>query len=125
MADSLGDRMKDYESRTGTKLVRKVPAIIRVDGKAFHTYTKGCKKPFDADIIQCMQIAAVKTAETIQGFKMGYVQSDEASFLLSDMDNVESEAWFDYKVQKIVSVAASTFGAYFNQAAQASRRMLS
>ena len=45
--DSLGDRMKKYEGVSRNYLTRRVPVIIRLDGKAFHTFTKGFKKPFD------------------------------------------------------------------------------
>lgn len=51
--DSLGDRMKDfYESRTRTFLPRRTYSIIRVDGKAFHSYTKGLYRPFDDKFIK-------------------------------------------------------------------------
>ena len=49
LKDSLGDRMKRYESVTQSHLLPRTPAIIRLDGKAFHTYTKGCDKPFDKE----------------------------------------------------------------------------
>lgn len=53
--DSLGDRMKGYEGVSRNFLTRRVPAIIRLDGKAFHTFTKGMKKPFDSVLTQTMQ----------------------------------------------------------------------
>lgn len=119
MNDSLGDRMKtNYEDRAKAALLRRTPVIIRVDGKAFHTFTRGCEKPFDADIISCMQKAATRVASEMQGFKMGFVQSDEASFLLTDYDNLETEAWFDYKVQKMASVTASMMSVFFNDEAK-------
>lgn len=44
----LGDRMKSYyENRSKTFLARRTPVIIRLDGKAFHTFTRGFNKPFD------------------------------------------------------------------------------
>lgn len=122
-ADSLGDRIKgNYENRSKTELVRRMPVILRVDGKAFHTYTRGCKRPFDQDLIDCMVNAAVAVAREMQGFKMGFVQSDEASFLLTDYDDITTEAWFDYKVQKMCSVAASMMTAHFNIEAQKIRQ---
>lgn len=121
-ADSLGDRIKlNYEGRAKTQLLRRTPVIIRVDGKAFHTYTRGCTKPFDQDLIDCMAGAARSVAEQMQGFKMAFIQSDEASFLLTDYDDITTEAWFDYKVQKMASVAASLMTAYFNQEVQIKR----
>lgn len=50
--DSLGDRMKTYEAVPKVKLVRRMPVIIRLDGKAFHTFTRGFVKPFDAVLMK-------------------------------------------------------------------------
>jgi len=110
--DSLGDRMKTYESKLF--LTRRMPVIVRIDGRAFHTYTKRANKPFDNDLIDCMVESAISVANDMQGFKVGYIQSDEASFLLTDYDHIETEAWFANNLQKIVSVSASTMTANFN-----------
>ncbi len=116
MKDSLGDRMKgNYEDRSRTYLLRKTPVIIRVDGKAFHTLTRKAAKPFDVDIIEAMRGSAIYLASQMQGFKAGYVQSDEASFLLEDTDTVTTDAWFDNNLQKLVSVSASIMTAAFNR----------
>lgn len=113
--DSLGDRMKKfYEDRNRTYLARRTPVIIRVDGKAFHSLTAKAIKPFDLGFIADMALAAQRTAKELQGFKLGYVQSDEVSFLLTDYDQLDTDAWFDYNVQKICSVTASYMTYYFN-----------
>lgn len=112
--DSLGDRVKGYEAAYNHKFTRRTPLIIRVDGKAFHTFTRGCKKPFDQDLINAMAHAATETAKEMQGFKLAYVQSDECTFLLTDYDDLRTGAWFGYEVNKIVSIAASAFTAHFN-----------
>jgi len=109
-------RMKNnYEMRSRSFLTRRIPVIIRLDGKAFHTYTKGLEKPFDRELIEDMQLTAQYLCENIQGCKLAYTQSDEISLLLTDFDNLNSQAWFDYSVQKIVSVSASLATAKFNQ----------
>lgn len=111
----LAKRMKqNYEGRQRFYLVRRMPVIIRVDGKAFHTLTRNCQKPFDEKFINAMQGAAQHTADEIQGCKLAFVQSDEASFLLTDYDGLQTEAWFDYNLCKIVSVAAGTMTGWFN-----------
>lgn len=116
MPDSLGDRMKNnYEKRAKHMLTRRTPVIIRVDGKAFHTFTRGCAKPFDHGFITAMLASVEETACTMQGFKLAFVQSDEASFLLTDYDDITTEAWFGYCQNKIESVTASTMTAHFNQ----------
>lgn len=107
MHDSLGDRQKDYEKRNRRYLTRKVPVLMRLDGKAFHTFTRGCDKPFDRRIINAMQNTTRYLIEGIQGAKVGYVQSDEITLLLTDFDNIETEAWFDYCQNKIESVSAA------------------
>lgn len=109
-------RMKEnYEGRSKTFLTRRTPVIIRIDGKAFHTYTRGLDKPFDENLIEDMQETCRYLCENIQGAKLGYVQSDEISILLTDYDKLNTSAWFDYSVQKICSVSASMAAAKFAQ----------
>lgn len=113
---SIMQRMKkNYELRSKTFLTRRTPVIIRIDGKAFHTYTKGLNKPFDEGLIQDMESTTLFLCKNIQGAKAGYCQSDEISILLTDYDNLETEAWFDYNVQKIVSISSSLATAKFNE----------
>ncbi len=93
MFDALGDRMKDfYENRYRIYLTRRMPVIIRVDGNAFHTFTKGLSKPFDADFMEIMQNTCKDLCENIQGCVGGYVQSDEISLLLIDYQMITSDA---------------------------------
>ena len=109
-------RMKDnYEKRNRTSLTRRTPVIIRLDGKAFHTYTRGLNKPFDEGLISDMQQTTIFLCQQIQGCKMAYTQSDEISLLLTDYDKVNTQAWFDNEVQKMVSISASFATAKFNQ----------
>lgn len=116
MKDSLGDRMKDfYENRTKTYLPRRTYTIIRIDGKAFHTYTRGLKRPFDERLISDMDETACYLCENIQGAKLAFVQSDEISILLTDFDKLQTDAWFDGNVQKITSISASLATAKFNE----------
>ena len=115
--DSLGDRMKEnYENRAKTYLVRRMPVIIRLDGKAFHTFTKGLKKPYDEIFHNTMNATMKYLCENIQGCKLGYTQSDEITLLLTDYDTLTTDAWFDYNVQKMCSVAASMATLAFNKA---------
>ena len=114
--DSLGDRMKEnYENRSKTYLVRRMPVIIRLDGKAFHTFTKGLKKPYDEIFHNTMNKTMKYLCENIQGCKLGYTQSDEITLLLTDYDTITTDAWFDYSVQKICSVSASMATMAFNK----------
>ncbi len=124
LRDELGIRMKNfYESVPKTKLLRRTPVAIRIDGKAFHSFTRGMKKPFDFILIESMQKTMQYLCENIQGCVLGYTQSDEITLLLIDYKRLNSDAWFDYEVQKMCSIAASmatmAFNRYFAEAAAA------
>jgi len=109
----LGDRMKGYEAVAAQQLMTRCPVIVRVDGRAFHTLTRGMERPFDGRFAGAMEFAAICVAGEMQGFKVGYVQSDEASFLLTDYATLETGSWFGYDHSKVVSLAASAMTAYF------------
>jgi tRNA(His) guanylyltransferase len=110
----LGDRMKRYESVSQQFLMGKTPIIIRIDGKAFHTYTKGMQRPF-CDIMHNSMVQTAKfLVEQIQGAVFAYTQSDEISILIRDWDDVNTESWFFGKLQKVISVSASLATYKFN-----------
>lgn len=114
--DDLGTRMKTYyEQIPKTKLMRRTPVIIRIDGKAFHTFTRGFDKPFDTILMLSMQETTKYLCENIQGCVLGYTQSDEISLVLIDYQKLETSAWFDYEVQKMCSIAASMATMAFNK----------
>lgn len=115
---SLGDRMKSYESVASTKLMTKTPVIVRIDGKAFHSYTKFMQKPSDPRLQECFQYTAQKLCEAIHGTRLAYHQSDEISLFIADWMGLKTQPWFGYKAQKIVSVAASLATMYFNDRAR-------
>lgn len=112
---NLGERMKGYEAVSKTILVRRVPVIIRLDGKAFHTFTKGLQKPFNAIMSYAMQETMHSLCKEIQGCVFGYTQSDEITLVLADYFKLDTSPWFDYEVQKMCSVAASMATIFFNR----------
>lgn len=115
--NELTSRMKNYyENRSKTYLMRRTPVIIRVDGKAFHTFTKGMKKPFDSIITKSMQDTMLYLCEHMQGAVFGYTQSDEITIVLVDYKNLDSQALYDYSVQKLCSITASMATFAFNKA---------
>lgn len=115
MRDKLGDRMKEnYENRSKTYLSRRIPVIIRLDGKAFHTFTKGMNKPFDNVLMKTMQDTMKYLCENIQGCVFGYTQSDEITLILTDYKTITTDAWFGYNVQKMTSISASMATLAFN-----------
>lgn len=116
MKDELGDRIKrNYENRTRIYLPRRTYTIIRVDGKCFGNFTKNLNCPFDAGLMADMDATAEYLCKNIQGAKIGFVQSDEISILMTDFDTLTTDAWFDGNIQKIVSVASSMATSKFNQ----------
>lgn len=114
--DELGSRMKEnYENRAKTALLRRTPVAIRIDGKAFHTFTRNFDKPFDRLLMTAMQGTMKYLCENIPGCVLGYTQSDEITLILTDYKKLSSNAWFDYEVQKMSSIAASMATMAFNK----------
>ena len=113
---NLDQRMKTYEYVTRNYLVRRTPIIVRVDGKAFHTLTRGMGKPFDPVFVQTMQDTMKYLCENIQGCVLGYCQSDEITLVLVDYKSQKSSAWFDGNIQKICSISAAMATLAFNKA---------
>jgi tRNA(His) guanylyltransferase len=114
MTDTLGDRMKRYENQYRNTLMHRMPAIIRVDGKAFHTFTRNMDKPFDINMVCCMQATAKSLVKNIQNARLAYVQSDEISILLVDYNTYTSQQWFDGNINKIVSISAAMASTSFS-----------
>lgn len=116
MMDDLGKRIKNqYEDRTRCFLPRRTWTILRIDGKAFHTYTRKMKTPYDSLFMNSMDETAAFLCEEIQGSVFAYVQSDEISVLITDFMKITTSAWFDGNIQKMASVGASLATGYFNK----------
>src|SRR5208282_554642 len=113
--DALGDRMKRYEDITRFKLPPRTYTILRVDGRAFHTWTRGLTKPYDADFMSCMDAAAIALCKEVAGARFAFVQSDEISLLATHFEDEGSQAWFDGNIQKWVSIASGIAGVAFNE----------
>lgn len=113
--DAIGDRMKEYENASRYYLTRRIPVIIRVDGRAFHTFTKGMNKPFDSILMGAMQDTMKYLCEHIQGCVFGYTQSDEITLVLTDYATITTDAWFGNNVQKMASISASMATLAFNR----------
>jgi len=114
--DSLGDRMKGfYEGAYDIKLPRRMPVILRLDVKAFTTFTRNCEKPFDTVLMNTMAQTTLELCKNIQGAVFGYTQSDEISILIHNYKKLDSGAWYENSLQKMVSVSASIATAMFNK----------
>ena len=113
--DELGTYCKELESR-GTKEYadKRKPLLVRLDGRAFHTYTKGLKRPYDDRLSNCMLETTKKLIEEFHP-RVGYTQSDEISLLFwADPEYLTSCHPFDGKVQKLTSVLAGLASSVFS-----------
>ena len=113
--DDLGTRMKDYEFRNQYFLQRRTPVAIRVDMKSGHSFTKGFQRPFDEIFVKSMQQTAKFMCENIQGAVLSFQQSDEITIILQDYKNLNTDAWFGYRTDKMCSIAASMATMAFNK----------
>lgn len=104
-----------YEAPTRHYLPARTYCIIRVDGKAFHSWTKGLERPFDLGLVEAFGQTMEELCQEVSNTVLGYCQSDEISLLLTDFERAETEPWLGGNLQKIVSVVASMTTAIFNQ----------
>lgn len=111
----LAERMKGYEKRNRYYLQRRMPVILRLDMRAGHSFTRGFKRPFDEVFIKSMQDTAKYLCENIQNCKLSYQQSDEITLLLVDYDKLNTDCFFDYRVDKLCSITASMATMAFNK----------
>lgn len=111
---SIDDRMKEYENASNFVLTNRLPMILRVDGKCFHTLLKGANKPFDKNVIKAMQQTAQKLCEEIPGTKLAYIQSDEISLVIRDDMSLVTQPWMSKRIQKICSLSASIASVTFS-----------
>lgn len=111
----LDIRMKGYEKVMDQKLIKRSPVIIRLDGRSFHTFTRGFRKPFDDILIDTMQQTALYMCQNVQNCVLVYTQSDEISLLLIDYKNLDTQPWFDNRIQKIVSTSAALASITFKE----------
>ncbi len=106
MKDDLGDRMKMYEGvEAGRRLMPLLPVLARIDGRAFHSFTLGMGRPFDAVFSSCMVDTTVSLVRET-GACMGYTQSDEIT-LAWHSRTAQSQIWFDGRVAKMTSQLAA------------------
>lgn len=103
---TLGDRMKSYEAVTRGVLLPHSYTILRVDGRAFHSYLRLATKPFDTNFQSAMMNVGAQMCEEVSCTRMAYGQSDEISLFMDDTAP-QSQPWFGGVVQKMASVAAA------------------
>jgi tRNA(His) guanylyltransferase len=113
--DEFGNRMKRYEMPTTTRIAFKgLPIVARLDGKAFHTFTKGLQRPYDTRLSTLM-VDLTKALVDRYGAACGYTQSDEISLVWYVDAHSQSDYPFGGRIQKLESLLASFAGAFFNR----------
>lgn len=116
MKKGIGDRMKEnYELPYRMVLPMRLPTVIRIDGRCFHSFTRGMDRPFDEQFIENMGELSKYLCHEISTAQMAYVQSDEISILLHPYKKLESQAWFANEIQKMVSIAAGLASSWFSR----------
>jgi tRNA(His) 5'-end guanylyltransferase len=112
----IGDRMKNYESVCAWTLTRRIPVILRIDGRAFHTLTrKQFGRKWSIQFVEQMVEVAEALCKDIQGCNFCYCQSDEISFLITDYRTISTDAWFGYDARKMISISASLASSVFSR----------
>lgn len=124
MKDALGDRMKSYEAAYSPRLTPRLPVIVRVDGRAFHTLTRNFRKPFDPKLTETMDKATYEVSRKLQGCILAYTQSDEASFILQTDRHHETQSPCGGDVIKLVTTTASAMTVAYNSIFQPTSRNL-
>lgn len=112
-ADTLGDRFKQFERmETERVLYTGLPTIVRIDGRAFHTFTKKFNRPFDQDFCKAMDDTTKVLVDETNAL-VGYTQSDEISLVIAPVRG-DAQPYFGGRVFKITSVLASLATITFN-----------
>lgn len=119
MFTDFDKRMKEIEHRVRIVLPPVNYYIIRLDGRAFHTFTKPFKRghssdPFSYDLHDAFVYACEKLADEIDGCLAIYTQSDEVSILLKGKQHETMTPWFGGNIMKLTSITSSIFSCYFN-----------
>lgn len=96
-------------------LMPKLPIYARLDGKSFHTFTRGMKRPYDINLSQLMVNTTKHLVEKTNAL-IGYVQSDEIS-LVWNFPEPDSEPLFGGRIMKVSSILAGMCSSYFTREA--------
>jgi tRNA(His) guanylyltransferase len=110
--DTLGDRMKAFEAVEARRVLdRRLPAIARLDGRHFHAFTEGLRRPYDPRLLEIMHVVTKRLLlET--GAVLGYTQSDEISLVWLPVED-PSAAYFGSRVAKMTSSLAAFASVHF------------
>lgn len=111
----FADKMRDMQQSSDFRLPENSYIILQLDGKAFHTWTRGLKVPFDSRFVDGMNEVALKVASTVSNIRFGYVQSDEINLVMTDLGSERTQPYHANRVQKIVSTSAGLASAVMSR----------
>lgn len=110
----LGDRVKKFEDVENDRAAPDGhPILVRLDGRAFHTFVQGLQRPWDPGLRCLMQEAAMACAMDSNALLV-YTQSDEITLVLRPNQEGVYTAFFGGRLQKIATILASRATAVFN-----------
>jgi len=106
---TLGDEQKKYEQlKAGETAMFGLPVIARLDGRGFHNFTKGLRRPYDEALSSCMMDTAIYLLN-LANPNIVYTQSDEITLIWANQyeEDKETKVFFKGKIQKMVSILAA------------------
>ncbi len=115
MFDSLGDRMKSYEKIHDYKMMSRVPVICRIDGIGFSRLCRKIKKPYSPIFLEAMAKTMLAVVQNVSGAVFGYQQSDEITIIIRNDQTLDSEPWYDNRIQKVSTSIVSKATRVFNK----------
>lgn len=110
--DTLGDRIKNYESQSDIRMLPLIPVIARLDGKGFSKFTNGLKRPYDERLSNLM-VETTKYLVKETNANCGYTQSDEIT-LVWYSNSRDSQIYFNGRVFKMISDLSAMASVFFN-----------
>lgn len=108
--EALGDKHKKFEGMYYHYFLPNIPIVVRLDGRAFHTFTKGLNRPFDERLSNMMIDTTIELVKQTHA-SIGYTQSDEITLVFSGSD----QPLFGGRQSKIETTLAAIASAKFNQ----------
>ena len=106
---SLEDKCLYYRSLTDYRLMPNCYVVCMLDGRSFSRNIKNkFEKPFSDAFINMMNQTAKYLCENVMTCKFAYVQSDEITLVLSDVNGENADTFFGYRLCKLQSILAST-----------------
>ena len=113
--DGLGDRCKEFErAEADRRAMRGLPLLARLDGRAFHTFTRDLRRPYEHGMSRAM-IETTRYLVQEMVALVGYTQSDEITLGWYEPSQSVSDYAFDGRFQKLASVLAGMASARFCQ----------